>query len=166
MSLSGPRALCGLLGYGWDWTLLWAASTCPRSDCLWRVYGSVPHCTLSGPLPPSSPGPISFHLWRCGSCWTWLPLSLFNALLGLILPPVFPITFIIFFPLSMSSCLCFIISCHIFISIPFSHPGLSSPMLVAILLSLSDLSVVVHPAALLSSGNILKTLREGRQDSS
>ena len=47
-----------------------------------------------------------------------------------------------------------------------SHPRLFSSVLVPVLFSLSQSSVYVYSAAPLSSGNILKTPREGRQDSS
>ena len=86
---------------------------------------------------------------------------------GLVLLPVFHILSFIFFSLSMSSCLSLIISCHISISISFITPIRDSFLRYlfrscSLFLSHRSMSIL----QLLSSGNILKTPREGRQDSS
>ena len=86
---------------------------------------------------------------------------------GLVPLPVFHISFFIF-SFSMASCLFFdhILSHFYFYFFHHSHPRLFSSVLVPVLFSLSQSSVYGYSAAPLSSGNILKTPREGRQESS
>ena len=117
--------------------------------------------TIQGFLYLGSCPVASCVSWATGRCLLWelvlarganLSLELSCVLVdlptsGLVLPPVFHISFFIF-SFSMPSCLFFdhILSHFYFYFFHHSHPRLFSSVLVPVLFSLSQSSVYVYPA--------------------